>query len=342
MPNIKSEPEVPLIINFDRIWRFVPMNRPQKEFLKTLLFSFFPVFFRRWAVYQNWQHARCFVKGSFSWSKGFRSAITMDKAFQQPPIELPIIQLPKTALVIHAFYPEILCELLELLESAFIPEPKLFVTCQHGHEAICHEILKKRGLPYKLLAVNNRGRDILPFLTMAPFALDENFEIILKLHTKKSMHLKRNLEWRNDLYSKLISGDSPSRLLALFKQYPHLGLIAPAGHIQPMSLYYGANAARLKELCIRMGVEEDRLRDYIFIAGSMFAIRAKALEPLLSLGLKECDFEPESRQTDGTMAHALERIFTSALVVNDMTLCDTESYSGHPRLSVSRNYKFTL
>jgi lipopolysaccharide biosynthesis protein len=339
---VRKSKNEPVIINFDRIWRFLPMNRPQKEFLKTVLFSLFPFFFGRWAVYQNWYHARCFLRDSSADCNGFRLAITIQDSLQPPCDETPMRQHPKIALVIHAFYPEILREMLEMFQPAYTTAPKVFVTCPQEHEQICNEILRKRGLPYQLLVVDNRGRDILPFLTILPFALAGDFEIILKLHTKKSMHLKRNREWRNDLYKKLLAGDTPVRMACLFQNFPQLGMIAPAGHILPMSLYYGANAARVKELCMRMGLHEEHLRDYIFVAGSMFAIRAQALEPVLALRLKEADFEPENRQVDGTLAHAVERIFTAALIDRGLTLCDTDSYTGCTGFRVSRNYKFTL
>lgn len=342
MEKARHNPDEAVIINFDRVWRFLPMNRPQKEFLKLLLFTFFPFIFRNWAVYWNWKNARCFGKGASNRSTGFRKAITPRECNPDILEESSSGGLPAVAVVIHAYYPELLEEMLGLLHDFTSLRLKLFVTCSPDRDAFCREILRKSSFAYTIKSVENRGRDILPFLKMAPVALSEGFEVILKLHTKKSMHLKRNLQWRNDLYQKLIAGDAPEKMVGWFQQHPDLGMIAPAGHILPMSLYYGANPASVRELCLRMGLQAEQLVDYIFVAGSMFAIRARALEAVLALNLTEEDFEPENRQVDGTMAHAVERIFTAALLVRGLTLCDTDSYTGRGGFRVSRNYTFTL
>ena len=39
----------------------------------------------------------------------------------------------------------------------------------------------------------------------------------------------------------------------------------------------------------------------------MFWARVKAIEPLLKLGMKTSDFEEETGQIDGTLAHSIER-----------------------------------
>ena len=59
-----------------------------------------------------------------------------------------------------------------------------------------------------------------------------------------------------------------------------------------------------------MGYKLDDIRELNFAAGTMFFARVDALKPLLSLGLTDDDFDIESGQVDGTIAHAIERIIS--------------------------------
>ena len=59
----------------------------------------------------------------------------------------------------------------------------------------------------------------------------------------------------------------------------------------------------------RIGGIEEGGHDLVFAAGSIYWIKAQALQVLAALPVTAADFEPEMGQVDGTTAHALERLF---------------------------------
>lgn len=87
-------------------------------------------------------------------------------------------------------------------------------------------------------------------------------------------------------------------------------MVAPMHHhALNMANPYGSNLADMKSLAGRMGVDLDRLRHLDFPAGSMFWARTSALRPLLDCRLSPSDFPDEMGQKEGTIAHAIERLF---------------------------------
>jgi lipopolysaccharide biosynthesis protein len=209
--------------------------------------------------------------------------------------------------VIHAWYFAVLDELIEVLRDSGMQWRLLVSTTRESAESV-RARLQSLGMPFELTISENRGRDILPFLRVANRLLDEGVEVVLKLHTKRSLHRQDGDAWRRDLVQKLAAPDRVRSLLHAFKEDPQLGLIGPEGHFQPVGDYLGANAEVLASMCSQLGLQETSVEDKEFVAGSMYWIRLAALRPLLDAHLDEWWFETEQGQIDGTMAHALERL----------------------------------
>ncbi len=238
--------------------------------------------------------------------------------------------------VIHAWYPEVLAELLQALQRSGLVW-RLIVTTTPDQAAAVRRILDVHTLPYDIEIAANRGRDILPFLRVANRLVDEGAECVLKLHTKRSTHRGDGDRWRREMIDRLLAPQRAERIVAAFRDEPDLGLVAPEGHVQPLRDFWGANRDHVAYLTRCMGIPAaDDVRD-TFIAGSMFWLRPHALRPLLDAHLAEDEFDIESGQVDGTLAHAIERVFTLSAraagcrVTTAAALCqepepDTSSY----------------
>lgn len=214
------------------------------------------------------------------------------------------------AVIVHAFYTDILEDIITSLKTVSDYKVKLYVTTPYEHESMVGYLLEKSSLDYLLLPLENRGRDVFPFIKIMETVIKEGHNYLVKIHTKRSKHREDGDKWRNDLYSKLITSSAVSNAMNIFTEDKHIGIIGPDGHIVPMNYYWGANAYNVEKLCYRLGYKLDEIRELNFVAGTMFFARVDALKPLISLGLTREDFEDEEGQIDGTIAHAIERVIS--------------------------------
>jgi lipopolysaccharide biosynthesis protein len=131
--------------------------------------------------------------------------------------------------------------------------------------------------------------------------------VFCKLHSKRSPHLADGAAAGQALIDAVLTGRA-----AAFAADPRLGLLAPAS----ARLRLGENAAMVNN-----AVTVKRLSELLggvsysdatsFPAGSMFWGRVAAFEPLLTPAPHAYGFEPEMGRIDGTVAHAVERIFAA-------------------------------
>ena len=206
------------------------------------------------------------------------------------------------AVLVHGYYLDALAQMLEDLPREGLD---LYVSTPLRQLPAAAALLRQQHWPrVQLFGVPNRGRDLAPFLLdLLPAAQAVGYRSFIKLHTKSSPHLSDGEDWGSHLLGSLLD---PAVLQRLQRDPPQ-GLLAPAGTVVPITLQLQNNGAHLVQLQRRFGVSGRELLGAQFIAGSMFAGGLALLRPLLGLGLQRCDFEPENGQTDGTLAHALER-----------------------------------
>jgi lipopolysaccharide biosynthesis protein len=220
----------------------------------------------------------------------------------------------RVAAVIHAFYPELLRDLVAMLAALPLPIARLVVTTVAPREAEARAVLEqaKLGFPHECQVHENRGRDILPFLRVANALADDAVDLVVKLHTKRSRHRADGDAWRRELSGALLSPESAGRIFAAFRSDPKLGVVGGEGHLLSTKSFFGSNEGAVRYVTRRMGFYDLDPGAVPFPAGSMFHARLAALRPLLDAHLGEWEFEPENGAIDGTMAHAVERCVGAA------------------------------
>lgn len=294
-----------------------------------------------------------FASGSGSFQEWFSRNGSNPRPRLEEPV-LPSKRPPRVvhpsedsvAAVVHAFYPELFPEIRDLL-MAYVGALKLFVTTTPDKVEKLKAALNGFPHPFEIAAFENRGRDVLPFLRVMPKILAEGYKFVLKLHTKKSAHRNDGKQWRRELLTSLADPYELAWAIKRLGDSPDIGIVAPLDHVLKLSAYWGRNEASVRKLAQRMGVGHVALDPEVFVAGTMFLARSEALTALLSLALSESDFEGESGQTDGTLAHAVERALTysaaaaglkvagkpalAACTHDDFVLAESSSYRFAPR-----------
>jgi lipopolysaccharide biosynthesis protein len=217
----------------------------------------------------------------------------------------------KIAVVCHIFHTELAVEVLAAINN--IPFAcDLYVTTTDGNKKADLERVFGAWAQGKIeiRIVANRGRDIAPKLVSC-VDIYSSYEYCLHIHSKESAHNANLRHWREYLFSTLVgSPDIVRTILSSFHHSPDLGMLS-CQHYPPMRQWveWGGNFERAKQLANRMGANIAEEFAHDFPSGSMFWARCSALRPMLQLGLETSDFEPEMGQIDGTLAHALERLF---------------------------------
>jgi hypothetical protein len=242
------------------------------------------------------------------------------------PFTYPLVNLepyPRVAVICHIFYEEVAIEIKRYLNN--IPFPAdLFIS---SNTTAKQDIIERcfagwdRGA-VEVRVMENRGRDIAPKL-VGFRDVYERYDYVLHIHSKRTSHASILATWRSFLFENLIGSPVIVRsIFEAFTRHPELGIVA-SQHFEPVRqwLNWERNFDKAKELAAKFGVRLSPDSALDFPSGSMFWARSAALTPLLDIGLSFDDFGEELDQTDGTLAHAIERLYFIACERAGFTWC---------------------
>lgn len=239
----------------------------------------------------------------------YLDATKMALATAEAKVEASLLRQDAVCIFLHLYYPEMLEEIICYLEELRSELGKIFVSCSIGMKNHIEDRLCSVGIPCEVIEVENRGRDILPFLLLLEKAIEQRFSIGFKIHTKKSAHRSNGSSWRQDMLQKLLTTKEYQRIVRKLSSGSKVGLVAPAGHLLKLKSYMGSNDKKVFHYGNRLGLKRNEIQKAVFPAGSMFAFKVAAMKPILALGMDSIKFEEEQGAIDGTIAHAIERLF---------------------------------
>lgn len=233
-----------------------------------------------------------------------------------PAAQTPARTDRKTAVHLHCFYKDMIPEILSYLVN--IPVHfDFFISIPEGRKTDPElEKTLRDALPLMdrcvIRVTPNRGRDIAPLLcTFGPEIA--KYDYFCHIHTKKSLHTPAHAPWAKFIYDHIF-GDAEwmTRVFSLLDN--GASIVYPADFLmmreEPSG--WGSNLKIAQQFLDRCGKKidlEKELPVIEFPQGSMFWANVSAMKELFSLNLRYEDFPAEPLGTDGSIAHAMERLF---------------------------------
>lgn len=237
----------------------------------------------------------------------------------------------RIAVVAHIYYEETWPDIAQALQVLQVPYD-LILTTTPEKLALVTALVTPQFAHAEIHAVDNKGRDIRPFVAVLPLLLERQYQAVLKLHSKKSLHRGDGDLWRQTLIAQLLPrGTDLTQMVNSLHEYPALGLIAPEGNVLNIQRYIGSNKAWVERLVAELGENAQWLQQTKpwFAAGTMFWFKPQAVQSLLHCpSIQEDAFETEKGQIDGTLAHAIERVLGCAALAHGYHLIDTRLAKG--------------
>lgn len=257
--------------------------------------------FRGMPHYENWRNGRAY---------GTTTAQTALLDIQTIPEAADV--KGRIAIHLHIFYAELAPEFAGYLKNmpfaydlyVSVGKPDALEACQRTFANLpqCRNVTVQ--------TVENRGRDIAPVFCAFGQALAE-YDFLAHLHSKKSLYNQGATEgWREYLCQTLFGSPAQiRRIFTLLQDDPPYGIVYPQNYV--LLPYWAntwlANRGAGMAWCARLGIEAPS-GYFDYPASSMFWARGEALAPLFQAGITLDDFPEEAGQTDGTLAHTLERM----------------------------------
>lgn len=231
----------------------------------------------------------------------------------------------KLALVMHLYYPDKLEESCSF--AARFPEQTHVIITTSDEEKrgkILNVFKKRKFATLDVRVIENRGRDVSSLLVGAAEVFD-TYEYVCFFHDKKTLQTKPGSIGAGFAYrlqeNLFATSDYICNMVKLFRDNPRLGMVSPppphhGDYFFTLGLDWGPNFSSTKQLAEKLGfqapIAENRMP--ITALGTCFWFRGRAMKPLSDHHWRYDEFPPEPNNADGTILHAIERIYAFSCV----------------------------
>lgn len=239
------------------------------------------------------------------------------------PVDISInskLEQKKVALILHIYFEDLIeycfnyaCSMPEYADIYITTDTK-----EKKEEILtCFQKLECNKL--EVIIIENRGRDISSLLVASKdFVM--NYDYVCFAHDKKTTQFEPYTIGKSFSYkcfeNILSSKKFVNNILYTFENNKRLGMLMPpppnhAGFFCTMACEWGSNYNNTLSLAnkLKLRVNMDEHKEPISPLGTMFWFRPEAMRVLFDYNWKYEDFPEEPNGFDGTILHAVERIY---------------------------------
>ncbi len=206
-----------------------------------------------------------------------------------------------------------------------------------GNHFEIEKTIKKSLKHVDLIKTGNRGFDVGPFIEVLHHYDLDDFDYILKLHTKNRNNDGRtilndiimpNSAWENIMVDALIGSRKRFHQAISAMDNEKVGMVsASVCIIKDDSSRRNYYFYRVNDELSKIGLKElSEVDDFRFSAGTMFMVRSKLLKPLLSYTINDFGINFAGIH-DFTLAHVFERLFAGLVISQNQELFGLRSRS---------------
>jgi lipopolysaccharide biosynthesis protein len=232
------------------------------------------------------------------------------------------------AVQVHIYYEDLINEIINKTNNIPIKFDLFISTISLTKKKKIEKYLKlySKANKYEVKIVENKGRDILPFITQMKFKF-KNYKYICHIHTKKSKHdILLGSNWRNFLYENLLgTKEIISEILIEFENYEKLGFMFPEAYYQIIKnidnydlTEFPLHKPNIKYMNFILSKIFYRFKignKIIFPSGDMFWAKVNAIYQIFKIRFIN-KFPKELNQTNETIMHGIERIWLYLVKLN--------------------------
>lgn len=233
----------------------------------------------------------------------------IDESYQAAFLKHPIQEAQNDgAIYLHIFYDDVFEEILEYIKPLSHEHDFIMTVTENVSQERKQEILDLSEQFFKnitMINVPNHGRDICPFLMLNNAGYFTQYDRLLKLHSKKSLHIVEGNNNRKNLIIPIVPPRLSEYHMNLLRTSSEFGIAHACQFLRNHDSWFLDLGFATKALT-RMDITFDP-KNLVFPAGSMYWIHQDLLTILKRGNFNVFDFELENKQYNSTFAHGIER-----------------------------------